>query len=150
MPLWWNRLLVRLGLRRKPKVWYGAKARVYLNDADGVPRLIGIFHNVSYGPSFDPKTVHMLATQPEHGYIAGRQGFTQQHECDGSACHICHPLPGEAAVRTRTPEEAALFRERHCEVCLEAPSPCCGKLRNTRHAEWCTHVCTHSYQRFSP
>jgi hypothetical protein len=48
----WHRLLVRLGIR-KPRVYHGAKARVYIKDADGSPRLIGVFENVTYGVTYD-------------------------------------------------------------------------------------------------
>jgi hypothetical protein len=45
-------------------------------------------------------------------------------------------------------ERARLFLERHCAACI--PECACGKGRDEPHRPDCDHVCTHSYQQFSP
>jgi hypothetical protein len=132
----WHRLLIKLGIRKRT-VWHGARAEVSIIGTDGKRVVLGVFKNVTYGPLPDhydlgAKDVHILPDlDVDRVLLAGKQEFSMK-------------------CRVRTPEEAALFRERHCAVCLQTPSPCCGAERNTCHAEGCTHVCTHSYQRFAP
>lgn len=120
----WHRLLIKLGLRQKPKVLKASNVEISIIGRDGKRVVIGAFRtSIWYGPLFvDEKDTYQLPSGDKM-HISGRGEFKQ---------------------------EAALFRERHCAVCLQAPSPCCGKPRNTAHAEGCTHVCTHSYQRFAP